>query len=89
MYNKRLSGVGVRAGIRSPSNGKARGGGGEREAPAPLTPHEKSHGYCSIYVPFLNALPNIGKKSKKSSLSYYIKTALTPKNKKRKSFITT
>ena len=62
--------------------------GGEG-APAPLTPPKKSHGYCSIYVPFLNALPNIGKKSKKSSLSYYRKTALTPKNKKRKSFTTT
>ena len=27
-----------------------------------LTPPEKSHGYYSIYVPFLNTLPNIGKK---------------------------
>ena len=51
------------------------------------TPPEKSHGYYSIYVPVLNALPDIGKKKKKSSLYNYRKTALTPKNKREKKLI--
>ena len=46
--------------------GVGSGGGGARGGHLPpLTPPEKSHGYYSIYVPFLNALPNIGKKVKR------------------------